>query len=200
MPEPWGPVSRASGPPGDSSTMARRKCCSFGLSDTGSASAHGHGTAEGQRMSAHLADGRPDEQLERHHRADRVSRQADPGNPAEQPEAHRRARPHPQLPEPLLGTELVEHGPDVVVLADADAGRGDQKIAIERALEVLAQALRRVSGDAEIHRLAAGVADQRHERVGVAARRSSARSESPRAGPRPRSRRRCQGSPLAGRR
>ena len=56
------------------------------------------------------------------------------------------------------------------MLAHADAGRGDQEIAVERAPEVLAQALGRVAGDAEIHGLAAGVADQRHERVGVAAR------------------------------
>ena len=121
-------------------------------------------------MTRHPPDGRPHEELEGHHRAHRVAGQADPRDPAEQPEADRRARAHPQLPESLHGAELIEHRADVVVLAHADTGRGDEQVAVERAPEVLAQALGRVPGDTEIDWFAAGPADQRHERMGVAAR------------------------------
>ena len=84
-------------------------------------------------MPRHLPDRGPDEELERHHRAHGIAGQADPGNSPEHAESHRRARPHPELPEALLHAQLVEHAAQVVVLADADPGGGDQQVGVERA-------------------------------------------------------------------
>src|SRR4029077_11143754 len=53
MPEPCGPVRRASGPVGVSCTIPRRKCCSLGFTLIGSAPAGGGGPAEG-REGAHM--------------------------------------------------------------------------------------------------------------------------------------------------
>ena len=75
------------------------------LEQIGSASAHRNARRKGSACPT-SPDRGAHEQLERHHRAHRVARQADPGHAAEQPEAHRRARAHAQPPEPLLGAEL----------------------------------------------------------------------------------------------
>ena len=57
-----------------SGTTARRKCCSFGLSEIGSAMRTGTARRKGSPWPAHLPDRRADEELERHHRAHRVAR------------------------------------------------------------------------------------------------------------------------------
>src|ERR1035437_192695 len=60
---------------------------------------HRHRTPEKLRVTSHLLDRWPREQLEGHHRRDGVSRQADPWLAAEQAEGEPRAGAHAHAPE-----------------------------------------------------------------------------------------------------
>src|SRR6476646_6164397 len=73
-----------------------------------------------QRVTHHLPDGGTGEQLESHHRADRVSREADPGHLSQKAEPYRCPRTHPELPEPQLSPQLLQNRSNVVVLTHAD--------------------------------------------------------------------------------
>ena len=68
-----------------------------------------------------------------------------------------------------------EHAPQIVVLADADAGRGHQQVGVERARQVLSQALGGVARDPEIDRLRPRPPHQRHAACGCCCSPSSCR-------------------------
>ena len=81
-------------------------------------------------------------------------------------------------PEHLLDAERLERGPDVVVLADRDAARDDDDVAVERRLEHLPRRLTVVGHDPRRDQLRAGRGDQAPR----ACTRSSCESSPARAG------------------
>jgi len=85
-------------------------------------------------------------------------------------EPERGARAHPNAPQLHVAAEFGEDGAHQVVLAHADAGRGDEEVRVPGAGEMVAQALLRVASDAQVERHAAGPADHAEQGVGVRGR------------------------------
>ena len=112
-------------------------------------------------------DGGAGEELEGDLAAHRVAGQADERHAPHRAHRERPSGAHRHPPE-VERAHLLDDVADVVVVADADPGGADDQVAAGALLEVAAEVDDGVAGDAEPHRVAAGLADRGGDGDGVA--------------------------------
>jgi hypothetical protein len=138
---------------------------------TGSSNTHGERGGEGAAVAGERREERAGEQREGDDRRHRVAGEAEPGDlppvgTGERAEGERAAGAHAHAPEGERAAGGDGRRAHVVALADAHAAGREHEVARERAGAGEERTERRlgVGGDAEVDRLAAGVAHERGER------------------------------------
>jgi hypothetical protein len=122
---------------------------------------------EGVFEAAHAKQARPDEQLERDERADRVAGKADHRQRAGVTEHQRLARLDRHLVEPDVEAGRTQGVPDEVVLADRDTTEREQDIGLHAVAHACSQLGGLVARDREHERLAARIGHRGREAVRV---------------------------------
>ncbi len=132
------------------------------------------GIAEGKAMAHQHPDGGAAKEFERHHGTHGVAGQTEPGRRAEMTKSDRSAGAHPEPPEVDPPSHRVDHAAQMIMLTDTDPRAGDHEVAFGGPLELGANALGGITGQAQVDRLAAGFPNQRSKRIGVRAGNSLA--------------------------